>query len=1156
MAQHRRTIAAASPTPLRMGHSEFNFHDRHFHDFQGDNRMRRTTSLFVFLLTALLFALPALSQDVISTAIGGGPNGMPALDANLNQPVGVAFDSSGNYYIADPNQNRVFKVSTSGELTVLAGNGLAGYSGDGVTGGAANAMLNAPNGVSVDASGNVYIADYNNYVVRKVDTTSTITTIAGTQGVCGGSVSTLCEPTSVAADTLGNLFIADAGDCQVKKLVLSSLTMTLYAGNGTCSYSGDGGSATAAELYYPNGVAVDGNDNVFIADSYNYAIREVTKSNLKIKTVAGTPGSVGFGGDGGLATAAQINLTDSLAVNSAGTSVTIADDYNLRIRQFTVGGNINTVAGSGCGGFSGDGGLATAACIYYPQGVALGSSGTIYIGDTDNYRIRAFTVGGDINTVAGNGSATMATPVNGVPANGVELNYPWGIDEDPSGNVYVADQNNNMVRELVQSTGLVNIFAGTGVAGFTGDGGLATAAELNTPDGVARDSSGNIYIADQYNCVIREVSASTGDITTIAGISANEPGTSCGYSGDGGPATSAQLYYPYNVFVDSKNNIYIPDSYNQVVRVVTAGTINTIAGIPNEPGYSGDGGPASNARLYYPSAVAEDGAGNLYIADSYNHRVREINAFTGIITTVAGNGQAGFSGDGIATQNSLYYPEGVSADVNGNLFIADQSNNRLRWVSTGGIMTTFAGNGTAGYSGDGGPATNAEMYYPAGIWEDASGNFLVADEYNYRVRAVTAFAALNISAGSLNFPLESVGTTTPPQQLILSAVGSVTINNISISGTSFTESDDCPSTLANTATCTVYVYFAPKAGGAQTGTLTINDNGFFNSVSTVALSGIGSAISLTGAPVAFGNELVKTTSAVKSVTVKNNGTSAITMGTITLDETTDFAISSNTCPASGSTLASKKTCVISLTFTPQTTGAKKGAVIINDNDPSSPQIIGLSGTGTSNVSLAPNSIAFAATPVGATSTVSKITLTNNTGVSITLGTPAISVTGPFLTTAATTCTNGLVIASLGTCIIDVEFKPTTVGYASGTLSVSDTDVTSPQTVALSGTGTAMRFSPASINFGSVAKGQQVSSTVSLINGGTTTVTISGYDMAGANSSDFTYYAPCGATIAAGTSCTLTMYFDPSTTGAEKATFKVFDSSPGSPQTLALSGTGH
>jgi hypothetical protein len=301
--------------------------------------------------------------------------------------------------------------------------------------------------------------------------------------------------------------------------------------------------------------------------------------------------------------------------------------------------------------------------------------------------------------------------------------------------------------------------------------------------------------------------------------------------------------------------------------------------------------------------------------------------------------------------------------------------------------------------------------------------------------------------------------------------------------------------------------------------------------------------------------LKNTTSAVKNVTVKNNGTSAITMGTITLNETTDFAISS-TCPASGSTLAAKASCVIGLTFTPTTTGPKKGAVIIKDSDPTSPQIIGVSGTGTSNVSLSPSSIVFAATPVGTTSAASKITLTNKTGVSLTLGNPAITITGPFVNAASTTCTNNLIIANLGTCIINVQFKPTVVGFTSGTLSVSDSDITSPQTIALSGTGTALRFTPSSINFGTVTKGQPVSSTVSLTNAGTTAVTITGYDMAGANSVDFTYSAPCGSSIAAGTSCTLTMYFTPSKTGLEKATFKVFDSSPGSPQSLPLSGTGH
>jgi hypothetical protein len=642
-----------------------------------------------------------------------------------------------------------------------------------------------------------------------------------------------------------------------------------------------------------------------------------------------------------------------------------------------------------------------------------------------------------------------------------------------------------------------------------------------------------------------------GNISTFAGIDANAPSSSCGYSGDGGPATSAQLYYPYTVYVDSKNNVFIADSYNQVVREVTAGTINTIAGIPGQGGYAGDGGLATNARLYYPGAVAEDGSGNIYISDTDNHRIREIAAATGVITTVAGNGACTFSGDGIATENSLCYPQGIWADVNGNLFIADESNQRVRWVSAAGIMTTFAGDSSAGYNGDGGLATNAELYYPAGIWEDPQGNFLIADQYNYRIRGVTAFAALNSSAASLNFPLISVGSTSPAQQIILSALGAVTIANISISG-DFTEYDDCASTLPNTTTCTMYVFFSPKAGGTRTGTITINDNGFFNPVSTIALSGTGTAISLTGAPVNFGNQLKNTTSATTSVTVKNNGSAAIAITSITLNETKDFALASNTCPAS---LAAKASCVIGLTFTPTTTGPKKGAVIIVDNDPTSPQIIGLSGTGTSNVSLSPNSINFAATPVGTASAINKITLTNNTGVSITLSTPAITVTGHFVNATGTTCTSGLVIVNLGTCTINVQFKPTTVGYTSGTLSVADTDVTSPQTVALSGTGTALRFTPSSINFGTVTKGQQVNSTVSLTNAGTTTVTIAGYDMLGVNGKDFTYSSSCGTSITAGNSCSLTMYFTPHNTGSEKATFKVFDNSPGSPQSLPLSGTG-
>jgi sugar lactone lactonase YvrE len=1118
--------------------------------------MRRFTLRLVLLLSAMMLSLTALAQqDVITTAVGGGPNDIPALDSNLYNPVSVAVDSSGNYYIAATYQNRVFKVNTSGTLTVVAGSGAQGFGGDGVTGGAATADLFHPTGIALDSSGNLYIADQGNYVVRKVDSTNTITTIAGIAGSAGfsgdggkGTSAQLYNPSGVAADTFGNLFIADTNNCRVRKLVLSSDTITTYAGNGTCGYSGDGSLATGAEIYNPYGVATDSSGNLFIADTYNFVIREVTKSSLKISTVCGKNIN-GFSGDGAAATAAEIGYVYQLAVS--GTTVTIGDNTNYRVRQFTVAGNINTVAGTGTASFCGDAGKATLACFNQPTGVAVSGS-NVYVADQYNYRIRLFTVGGNINTVAGNGTYNIPTLLSGEAPQGVVFNYPYGVYGDPSGNVFVNDTSNALVRELVKSTDLVNFFAGTGTYGYTGDGGKATSAEISYNYGVARDSSGNIYIADSYNHIIRMVN-SAGTISTFAGVPQR-----AGYTGDGGKATSAELYYPSGVFVDSKNNVYIADTYNQVIREVTSGTINTIAGIGQRQGYSGDGGPANAAQLNYPYGVTVDGSGNVYIADTSNCRIREITALTGVINTVAGTGSCNFTGDGPATQEAVNSPDGVRVDANGNLFIADTNNQCLRWVDTAGLMTTFAGIcGQAGYFGDAGAALSAKLYYPSGISVDSSGNFLVADQYNFRVRGITAFAALNTSVGSANFPLTSVGSTSAPETVILSSVGPLTIANISVTGP-FSEIDDCPASLPNGTVCTMYIYFAPTASGNAAGTITVNTNGFFSAVSTISLTGLGTAISVTGAPLNFANQLVKTTSAAQTVTVKNTGTAAITMNGITLNETADFAISANTCPATGSKLNGGASCTISVTFTPGSTGLKKGSVIINDTDPTTPQLVGVSGTGISNVTLSPTSVTFATTAVGLTSGTTKVTLTNNTGVSITLSNPAVTVTGPFASASSTTCTNSLVLAKLATCFVNVDFKPTVVGFASGTLSIADTDVTSPQTAALQGVGTGIKFSTTSINFGTVTRGQTVSDTVTVYNVGTTTVTFKGAEIQGTNSADFGSTSgnpPCNGSLLAGANCTFSLTFDPSIVGSESATYKLFDNSPGSPQTIAVKGTG-
>ena len=1136
--------------------------------------MRRFPSNFVFLLIFALTCLPAVAQqDVISTLIGGGPNDIPALQADLNTPIEVAVDNAGNYYIAacSSTQNRVFKVNTSGILTVVAGAGPAGFSGDGVPGGAANAFLNCPAGIAVDSSGNVYISDYYNYVVRKVDTSSTITTIAGIGGTRGYSgdngpatSAELNYPYGIALDTSGNLYIADSYNCVVRKVILSTGIISTYAGTGSsCSYGGDNGPATSAHLNYPGGVATDGSGNLYIADTNDFRIRYVAKSTLIISTIAGS-GTYGFAGDGGPAIVAEISYVyEGVAVNAAGTTVTIADYSNQRIRQFAVAGNpntgtINTVAGTGTVGFCGDSGAASSACFYDPEGVAVTASGGVYVADRYNDRIRFFTVSGIpntgiINTVVGNGSTTFPTLTSGVPPQGVVLNYPWAVYEDPSANVFVSDTTNCLVRELVQATDLVNFFAGTGTCGDLGDGGPATAAELNKTYGLARDSSGNIYISDAVNQIIRMVTPS-GTISTFAGT----PGR-CGFTGDGGLATSAELCYPYGVTVDSQNNVYIADYSNNRIRKVSGGTITTFAG-NGVAGYLGDGDPATDAEIRLPEGVSTDAAGNVYIADYGNCRIREVSAATGIISTVAGDGFCGFTGDGPAIQNELNSPNGVRSDANGNLFIADTNNQRIRWVDLSGKMTTIAGTGTAGYTGDGGVATSAELYYPSGVALDASGNILVADQYNFRVRKISAFAALNTNADSLAFGIVTVGSTGTAQVLTVSAVGPLTISNITASG-DFTEADDCGSSLANGKTCAIYVYFKPRAAGTRTGSLMIEDNGYFDDFTIVGLTGTGSALSVTGGPLVFANQLAKTTSAPQTVTATNQGTTAITMGAITVNDTTDFAISANTCPAAGHTLAARASCTISVTFTPATTGAKKGALIITDSDPSSPQFVGLTGTGTSNVVLSPASLAFAAQPVGVTtptSSAKKITLTNSTGTSLTLGNPAVSITGPFSKISATSCTNSLVIAASGTCVIYVVFTPTAVGFPTGTLSVADSDPTSPQTVALSGIGTGVEFTPSSVNFGTSTVGHQVSSTVTITNVGTTPITFSAAAITGTNSKDFLTSAtdpPCNTFLAPGAVCTFTMYFTPSLVGAESATYLVFDNSAGSPQSLPLTGTG-
>ena len=516
-------------------------------------------------------------------------------------------------------------------------------------------------------------------------------------------------------------------------------------------FIGEGVPATSARLNSPSGVAVDASGNLFIADSSNQRVRRVDGATGIITTVAGS-GTRSFSGDGGPATSASLKRPGAVAVDASG-NLFIADSLNNRIRRVDAAtGVITTMAGDGTSGFSGDGGPATNARLSSPSGVAVDASGNLFIADSNNNRVRRVDAAAAvITTVAGGGTSGFSG--DGGPAIGASLSSPSGVAVDPSGNLFIADRNNNRVRRVDAATSVITTAAG----GFIGDGGPATSASLNSPSGVAADASGNLFIADSSNNRVRRVDGATGIITTVAGDGARS------FSGDGGPATSASLSSPSGVAVDASGNLFIAEFGNRRVRRVDGATgfITTVAG-DGAFGFSGDGGPATSASLNSPRGVTVDASGNLFIADTFNNRIRRVDAAIGIVTTVAGTGVEGFSGDGgPATSASLNDPFGVAVDASGNLFIADLRNNRIRRVDGAtGVITTVAGDGTSGFSGDGGPATSASLNVPWGVAVDASGNLFIADLSNDRVRKVEGVAAAAATT-SPTPALKSAATPSP-----------------------------------------------------------------------------------------------------------------------------------------------------------------------------------------------------------------------------------------------------------------------------------------------------------------------------------------------------------------------------------------------------------
>ena len=427
--------------------------------------------------------------------------------------------------------------------------------------------------------------------------------------------------------------------------------------------------------------------------------------------------------------------------------------------------------------------------------------------------ILTVTPGRTANTTAGTGVIGYTGDTD--PASAATLANPSAVAYDANGNLYLADANNHVVREI-STLGVITTIAGTGIEGYSGDKADATAAQLDTPTGVAVDTSGNIYIADSHNHRIRKISGGT--ITTFSGTGAP------GFSGDTGSAVAAQLWLPSGVAVDKSGNVYIADTNNHRIRKVSSGTINTIAG-DGEEIYAGDGAAATAAALDSPTSVAVDASGNVYIADRLNQRIRMVSG--GIITTLAGTGttgfSGGFSGDGAApTAAMLSKPSGVSVDAVGNIYIADTGNQRIRQVG-GGAITTIEGSGSQGYGGNAGLSTGAILNSPRSVAPDALGNLSIADKLNQLVRSGTLPA--------LTFPSGEVGVASPTQSVMLANIGSASITVSTItSGTGFITASggSCPAlpiALAAGASCTENIGFLPVAPGPVNGSIVFSGTG-------------------------------------------------------------------------------------------------------------------------------------------------------------------------------------------------------------------------------------------------------------------------------------------------------------------------------------------
>lgn len=508
--------------------------------------------------------------------------------------------------------------------------------------------------------------------------------------------------------------------------------ITSVAGGSYCSFYGDNGPATQAFLCSPHAVSVDSLGRVLVADTGNYRIRRFLPGGL-ITTIAGTV--LGTNIDSGLATTVPLSSPIGVTSDSQGT-IYVADSGHNKIRAIAADGTLSTIAGntSGTAGFAGDGSAASNALVNNPLGIVADSHGNLYIADSANSRVRVINASRSINTLAGTGHYTGD---NG-PALAATMTNPSFVTYDKSGNLYIADQDDHVIRK-VDTDGKITTIAGTGIAGAAGDGGAATSAQLSLPQGLVFDNAGNLYVADSGNHSVRMI-APSGAIVRFAG-----GGT---VLGDGGPALKATLNTPHGLALDSSGSLYIADTNNNRIRkILPDGSIVTIIGNSNSYD-SGDGGLAASAGAGHPFDVKVASDGTIYFSES-----------GGYLRVISPNG--------IVTTNSYYYGgstnPGVALDASGTLF--SSAGNQI-YVQAASNRVAIAGQTQSGFGGDGGPALLALLNNALGMTIDSKGNVVFSDQHNNRIRKLTADPVTQLVAISGDKQSGVVGTALPLPLLV------------------------------------------------------------------------------------------------------------------------------------------------------------------------------------------------------------------------------------------------------------------------------------------------------------------------------------------------------------------------------------------------------